>query len=317
MVRYESRFSGSRGVLHRREFFRQPGEILPGRVRGFNESVAGPRQLNLHHRALVKGNPTSKAVPRSVPGRRVEGNLRRPLRRKSNAAMVSDATVQRYYYIYDSRELRTLVMDRVTGEEFAWTDDVRTPLLRHVAGHDPSPEAPEGSLRRFALWCARESSVDPSEHDDLGPSARDSSSPGPSTPASGLSATRLRLLDAAAAWIEGGGDAPEAARRETADDTVHAATVGLAQMDPQAASMLTAQACTHPDAWRAALDAAHMSERCAEFEAAALRRASAAPHRGARSRGAQVRNATTPSPDAAAHDMRLRQIDHLLDLLHG
>jgi hypothetical protein len=226
--------------------------------------------------------------------------------------MVSDATVQRYYYIYDSRELRTLVMDRVTGEEFAWTDDVRTPLLRHVAGHDPSSEGPAGRLRRFALWCARESSVDPSEHDDLGPST-----PGPSTPASGPSATRFRLLEAAAAWIEEGGDAPGAARRETADDAVHAATVGLAQMDPQAASMLTAQACTHPDAWRAALDAAHMSERCAEFEAAALRRASAASHRGARSRSAQVHNATTPSPNAAAHDMRLRQIDHLLDLLNG
>jgi len=221
--------------------------------------------------------------------------------------MVSDATVQRYYYIYDSRELRTLVMDRVTGEEFAWTDDVRTPLLRHVAGHDPSPEDPGGSLRRFALWCARESSVDPSEHDD----------PGPSTPASGPSATRFRLLEATAAWIEEGGDAPEAVRQETADDAVHAATVGLAQRDPQAASMLTAQACTHPDAWRAALDAAHMSERCAEFKAAALRRASAAPHRGDRSRDAQVRNATTPAPNAAAHDMRLRQIDHLLDLLHG
>jgi len=31
---------------------------------------------------------------------------------------VGDDTVQRYYYIYDSRETRTVVVDRTTGKEF-------------------------------------------------------------------------------------------------------------------------------------------------------------------------------------------------------
>lgn len=293
-----------------REFFRDTGEILPDRGHGFNESVVWPGRSNPHRRRLVEGHTRSKAVP-YLPGRpslSPEHRIRSLQRRKSNAVMISDATVQRYYYIYDSRELRTLVMDRVTGEEFSWTDDVRTPLLKYVADQDPSSGEPDGSLRQFALWCAREAGADPSADDE---------SAGASAPANIQAYARSRLLAAAATWIEANGDPPEAVRRETADDVVRAATVGLAEMDPRAASILTAQACTHPDAWRAALDAAHMSERFAEFEAAArpdtlqssvrtpaIRRDAVAGHAGA------------SSPDAAAQAMRMQQVDHLLDLLH-
>lgn len=239
---------------------------------------------------------------------------------------LSDASVQRYYYIYDSRQRRAIVMDRTTGDEFDWSCDERTPLLDYVAecagagnghpprlqadaeGEDPSvPPSPgaDALLRRFALWCARQVGADP----DASPS-RDASNgvlpwpdPGRSAApedlddldrcAKELRAAR-RLYAAAQTFTGKEGPSPDAIREKTGDEAVIASAVGLSRRHPGAARLLAAQACTCPDPRRAALDAAHMAERFAEFAAHV---------------------AGDATPEAAALAMRRRQIDWLLDQL--
>ena len=173
--------------------------------------------------------------------------------------MTSDARVYRYYYIFDSRERRVLVLDRATGEERTPDTDSCSALIQHVAGGaDPS-------LRSFARWCARQVDADAC----------------PTHTAAG------RL------WAAARRDDPTAwnrVRRETADTAMLAVTLDLPQHEPEAARLLTLQACTHPDAERAALDAAHMSERWAEFDGEG-------------------------NPATAAKKMRARHINWLLDQL--
>jgi acyl-CoA reductase-like NAD-dependent aldehyde dehydrogenase len=172
--------------------------------------------------------------------------------------MMSDAKADRYYYIFDSRTHRPLVLDRATGEHRASEADSRGPLIDYVSTQR-SPAVP----RRFARWCARQVGAD-------------------AAPAH-TAAARL--------WATARRDAPQAwrrVRRETTDPVVLAVSLGLPQHEPEAARLLTLQACTHPEARQAAHDAAHMSERWAEF--------------------------TTPSaPTAAARTMRARHVDWLLD----
>ncbi|HHP7237316.1 hypothetical protein [Longibacter sp.] len=198
---------------------------------------------------------------------------------------VADDTVKRYYYIYDSRETRTVVVDRTTGEEFLWEDDPRAPLLAHVVRKRSGR-----ALRHFAVWCAQE--VTP-EGSGTGESNH---------PAHELTSATRRLLRVVRHRLnEGDGGASFGdVRRETSDVVVRAATIGLAQMDPEAARLLTVQACTHASPRRAALDAAHMAERYAEFVAFAERDAGGG-------------TGDRPAPDAAARAMRRRQIDALLD----
>ena len=176
--------------------------------------------------------------------------------------MMSDATVDRYYYIFDSREHRALVMDRRTGEEVAWTDAPRVQLIGYVA-----EEQSGGVRRRFARWCARQTGAG-------------------SAPAN--SATG-RLWAAAQGADE---EAWRGARREETDAVVEAAALDLPRRRDAAAQLLTVHACTHPSGEQAAVDAAHMSERWAEF-------------------------AADGEPEAAARRMRQRQIDWLLDLLRS
>jgi hypothetical protein len=174
--------------------------------------------------------------------------------------MISDARVARYYYIFDSRTRRAVILDRTTGRERARDSDPRAPLIEHVQTQQSS-----ALLRQFARWCARQI-----EAEAL-----------PSHTAAG------RLWGAAqrddpAAW--------QRVRRETADAVMLAVALGLSRGQPDAARLLALQACTHPNAEQAALDAAHMSERWAEFSA--------------------------PSdPEAAAKIMRTRHVDWLLDTL--
>lgn len=203
---------------------------------------------------------------------------------------VADDTVQRYYYIYDSRETRTVVVDRITGEEFLWEDDPRAPLLAYVAR-----KRSDRALRHFAFWCARQ--VMP-EGDGHGESI---------DPADDVTSATRRLFRVVQHRLDEGDVGDEEAsfhdvRRETSDAVVHAATVGLAQMDPVAARLLTVQACTHTSPKRAALDAAHMAERYAEFIAFA-------------ERDEGTGSGDRPEPDAAARAMRRRQIDAMLDVL--
>jgi hypothetical protein len=176
--------------------------------------------------------------------------------------MVPDTTVDRYYYIFDSRVHRALVMDRRTGEEVAWAAAPRVQLLEHVA---ETRSATVG--RRYARWCARQTGVDECADD---------------TPTGRLWTAAQQ--DGAAAWKE--------ARSATTDAVVRASAVGLPRRRAAAARLLAAHACTHPDDRQAALDAAHMSERWAEF-------------------------AAEGDPTQAVQTMRQRQVDWLLDRLRA
>jgi len=172
--------------------------------------------------------------------------------------VMSDARVDQYYYIFDSRTHRPLVLDRATGEHRPPNADSRGPLIDHVS----SQRGPE-VLRQFARWCAQQ--VDPD------------------TASAHTAAGRL--------WAAARQDAPEAWRRvrqDTADSAMLAMSLGLPQREPRAARLLTLQACTHPEAQQAAHDAAHMSERWAEFSAPS-------------------------APVEEAHAMRARHVDWLLD----
>ena len=174
--------------------------------------------------------------------------------------MISDARVDRYYYIYDSRERRALVLDRATGEERSPDADPRAQLIGHVR-----TERSPAVLREFARWCAREVDADAcSSH----------------TAAGRLWAAAQR--NDRSIWPR--------VRRETADTVMLAVALGLSRGRPDAARLLVVHACTHPDAQYAALDAAHMSERWAEFSA-------------------------DSDPAAAARAMRGRHVDWLLDRL--
>ena len=174
--------------------------------------------------------------------------------------MISDARVDRYYYIYDSRERRALVLDRTTGEERAYESSARAQLIEHV-----QTQCSPATLRRFARWCARQVDADAC----------------PSHTAAGRLWAAAQRGDASV-WRR--------VQRETADTVMLAVALGLSRGRPDAARLLVLHACTHPDAKKAALDAAHMSERWAEFSA-------------------------TSNPAAAAQTMRARHIDWLLDRL--
>lgn len=174
--------------------------------------------------------------------------------------MISDARADRYYYIYDSREHRALVLDRATGEERAHRAGARARLIDHVRARRSS-----AVLRRFAQWCARQVDAD----------------------------TCLSHTAAGRLWAAAQRDDPntwQRVRRETTDTAMLAVALGLPQEQPDAAQLLVLHACTHPQAQHAALDAAHMSERWAEFCAES-------------------------DPAAAAQGMRARHVNWLLDRL--
>ena len=173
-----------------------------------------------------------------------------------------DAKVDQYYYIFDSRTHRPLVLDRATGEHHAFSSGPRGPLIGHVSTRRRSEV-----LRQFARWCAQQ--VDPG------------------AASAHTAAGRL--------WAAAQRDAPDAwqrVRRDTADSAMLAMSLGLPQREPQAARLLTLQACTHPEAQQAAHDAAHMSERWAEFSAPS-------------------------APAEEAHAMRTRHIDWLLEQVYA
>jgi hypothetical protein len=174
--------------------------------------------------------------------------------------MISDATVDRYYYIFDSRERRALVLDRTTGEEVAWRSVPRVQLIDFVR-----EQRGDAVLRAFARWCARQTGVE-------------------AVPAHTPTA---RFWGAAQTGTD---PARSDARDHATDAVVRAAALGLPRRRPEAARLLVAHACTHPSARQAAIDAAHMSERWAEF-------------------------AATDEPEAAVRALRQRHVDWLLDAL--
>ncbi len=176
--------------------------------------------------------------------------------------MVSDARVDRYYYIFDSREHRALVLDRATGQKRGHDLDARAQLIDHVGDRRSS-----AVLRRFARWCAQQVDAEAC----------------PSHTAAGRLWAAAQRNDRSI-WRR--------VRRETADTVMLAVALGLPCGQPDAARLLTLQACTSPDAAQAARDAAHMSERWAEFSAES-------------------------DPATAARAMRTRHTNWLLDALPG
>lgn len=151
--------------------------------------------------------------------------------------MDPNVTVERYYYIFDSRARRTLVLDRRTGKEVVWTAVPRVGLIGYVA-EERSPS----TVRRFARWCARLTGADAApEHSTTG-----------------------QLWEAARREER---EVSKAVRRETTDAVVRAVALDLPQGQTEAARLLAAHACTHPCDRQAAIDAAHMCERWVEFGA--------------------------------------------------
>ncbi len=182
---------------------------------------------------------------------------------------ISDASIDRYYYIFDSRGQRAVVMDRTTGAEYDWNGEARVQLLRHV--RDRLGEAGAAPLRQFAAWCARRTGADAAS---------------PTTADHQLWAAAQQL----AAGTARDASRAETARHDTRDEALMALTVGLPHGDPEAARLLTVQACTRVDPVDAASDAAHMSERWAELS-------------------------SPETPTDAARSMREDQVNWLLDAL--
>lgn len=154
--------------------------------------------------------------------------------------MIPDHTVDRYYYIFDSRQGRALVMDRMTGEEYARAESPRAQLIDHV-WRRRSASAP----RAFAQWCARQTGVE--------------RAPLYTVPGRLWAAVRRESDPANVSRV----------RADTTDAAVLATAVGLPRERADAAQLLVARACTHASAPQAALDAAHMHERWVEFTAEA------------------------------------------------
>lgn len=174
--------------------------------------------------------------------------------------MIPDTTIDRFYYIFDSRKHRALVMDRMTGKRYVRDTVPRTQLISHVRDRRSS-----ATVRQFARWCAQQ--VEPE--------------------AAAAHAPASRLWSAACREDE---SAWRRVRRQTTNAVALAVAIGLPRGRSDAARLLALQACTHPDAEQAALDAAHMSERWAEFRAES-------------------------EPSAAARRMRARHVNWLLDVL--
>ena len=150
--------------------------------------------------------------------------------------MIPNDTVDRYYYIFDSREQRALVMDRTTGQEYAWDEAPQGALVAHVLR-----QRSETMVRRFAHWCARQTGA--------------ASAP--------LHTTTGQLWAAVHPTTDT--HTLERVRADAVDAAVLAAAVGVPHRRRDAAQLLAVHACTHPTARCAALDAAHMHERWVEF----------------------------------------------------
>jgi hypothetical protein len=219
--------------------------------------------------------------------------------------MIPDTTVDRYYYIFDSRERRAVVMDRTTGDEFAWADDPRAQLVRHVDARQAS------AARAFAGWCARlVGAPEAAAHTPTGRlwaalQRRREDRPAGGEPAGGEPAGGEPADGGRAAGAAGF----ETVREATSDAAVIACAVGLSRREARAARLLTVQAVTHRDPIRAAIDAAHMSERWAEFRAGEQ---GAAPTAGP---PADAVDEPARKPEEAARAMRRRHVNRLLDAL--
>jgi len=252
---------------------------------------------------------------------------------------IPDDTVQRYHYVYDSREGRAILHDRQTRAAYDWSADPRAPLLDNLAQRiETRIEAPtrvsvcvRQMYRRFALWCAATvvgMDVEKRESPEEWPIPADSAFAALFHAASKLDETHTgsdpaNLPDSLPeSGLPREAEPVEQVRKRHENEVIHATTIGLAEMDPVAARLLTVHCATDPDARRAAFEAGHMSERYAEFVAYQKHAATGKRYGSSDSesnitadaRASWSGSAEVPSsPDAAARLMREAQVDWCLD----
>ncbi len=150
--------------------------------------------------------------------------------------------VSDYYYIFDGRSGRPVIVDRSSGVQAREAPSDAALDCMPVAEYVLHQQG-EAVIRAFACWCAQQTwapSPPPEPCQLLWDAARDV--------AAGASLQRLR-----------------AARTKSDEAAVLAAAVGMPRRRRRAAQLLAARSCTEPDVLAAAHDAMHMSARWAEF----------------------------------------------------
>ena len=150
--------------------------------------------------------------------------------------------VSDYYYIFDGRSGRPVIVDRSSGVRAREASSDASPDCMPVAEYVLHQQG-EAVVRAFVCWCAQQTwapSPPPEPCQPLWDAARGV--------AAGASPRKLREV------------------RSTSDEAaVLAAAVGMPHRRPHAAQLLAARSCTEPDVLAAAHDAMHMSARWAEF----------------------------------------------------
>lgn len=152
--------------------------------------------------------------------------------------------VSDYYYIFDGRSGRSLIVDRSSGalahEAPASVQPATLPVVEHLL-HTQGPQV----VRAFACWCAQQT-----WHPEAPPNACRALWTTACAVAMGTSSTSASLRKV---------------RARSNEDAVLAAAVGMPRRRAGAAQLLAARSCTEPDALASAHDAMHMSVRWAEF----------------------------------------------------
>ncbi|MFO8231952.1 MAG: hypothetical protein R6U20_04735 [Longimonas sp.] len=152
--------------------------------------------------------------------------------------------VSDYYYIFDGRSDRPVIVDRASGVPTHEAPPSAQPAALPVARYLKQDHG-ASVVRAFACWCAQQTwrfTAPPAACTALWTAARNVASGQVST---------IKALHKA-----------RSASREAA---VRAAAIGMPHRRPSAAQLLAARSCTEPDVLTAAHDAMHMSVRWAEF----------------------------------------------------
>lgn len=150
--------------------------------------------------------------------------------------------VSDYYYIFDGRSGRPVIVDRSSGIRAREAPSDVQPGCMPVAEHVLHQQGP-APIRAFACWCAQQTwapNPPPETCQPLWHAARGVATGAP-----------LQTL--------------RDARSQSNEAAVLAAAVGMPRRRPRAAQLLAARSCTEPDVLAAAHDAMHMSIRWAEF----------------------------------------------------
>lgn len=151
--------------------------------------------------------------------------------------------VSDYYYIFDGRSGRPVIVDRSSGTPAREAPSDVQPDCMPVAEHVLHQQG-TAVIRAFACWCAQQTWTP--------------NPPPEACAAPWHTARRVAATKASSQTLE-------KARSQSNEDAVLAAAVGMPRRRAEAAQLLAARSCTEPDVLAAAHDAMHMSTRWAEF----------------------------------------------------